>query len=90
LSGPHALKVFELWRTGEKAMPNYAATSAPTTTVAKAITAKAPAVHPDGQVVCREHNDFVDHSEAEKNDDGTWTCFVCQESGAQQGVQVDG
>lgn len=93
--GPKELRVFEKWRNGDKAMPEYgkpAATTTASAPPAAAPTKAAPkkaAVHPDGQVVCKDHNDFVPVEEAEKNDDGTWTCFRCQES-STGGVQVDG
>lgn len=103
--GPKEARVFEEWRTGVKQMPEYGKATIGTAPVSRGVSRKAttPALTNEeareaisttitktGQVKCAIHGDFVDQAEADENDDHTWTCFVCQESGAQRGVQVDG
>lgn len=91
--GPRELRVFDRWRNGESAMPNYAAnaaaagitTATTTTSVVESVSAddevELPATSTLGQVPCREGKHFVSADAADKNDDGTYTCHACQEAG---------
>lgn len=96
--GPKELKVFEQWRSGAKSMPDYAAagraakaSGAPALegTESQPTTGVVVATKTD-QVACALGKHFVDIGEADRNDDGTWSCWACQEKGLQRGVQTDG
>lgn len=85
-TGPHSLKVFEQWQTGERQRPDYAATSAAgiSTTVTSATEPTTPVAAPvsaaPGEVPCSLGQHLVPLADAEKNDDGTYSCFNCQEA----------
>lgn len=95
--GPRELKVFAKWRDLPDTRPDYgnpdrhkvtvdavaSETGTGTPVVTKAERASSAAVA--GQVPCREGKHFAAEAEADKNDDGSWTCHACQEAG----VQVD-
>lgn len=85
--GPKELKIFSKWREAPGTMPAYATTKTPTPVPSIQSSPRTGVrAAPTGQVVCVGHRDFVDQSEADKNDDGTWTCYSCQEAGFQRGV----
>lgn len=95
--GPKEPRVFEEWRTGVKQMPEYGKTSAPgapavSRGVSKATTpvAAAAPTTPANSVACVLGKHFAPIDQADRNDDGTYSCFDCQEKGLQRGVQVDG
>lgn len=50
-------------------------------TGARTVTQPKGHTQPKGQVPCKTGEHLVPIEEAEKNDDGTWTCFACQEAG---------
>lgn len=89
--GPQELRVFEQWRTGNKTMPDYAAAAKQaaaagvpkTEALGKGNKGVVVAIE-QGLVACVIHGDAVPEAEADKNDDDTWTCHTCQESGAQR------
>lgn len=98
--GPRSLKVFEKWHQQPETMPNYgasvarAAAEAPATPVVGAGDMPGRPSSDDmpaeSMVPCVLGQHLAKIDEADKNDDGTYSCFTCQESGAQRGVKADG
>jgi hypothetical protein len=90
--GPKEPEVFAKWRA-ESSYPGQGAltvaTSAPkaatTPAVASSSDSSSGTAAVTGQVPCREGKHFVAEADADKNDDGSYTCHACQEAG----VQVD-
>lgn len=95
--GPKELKVFEQWRQGEKTMPDYGkaanaarrsgvpstGTIGGTETGIVVVATQPKPVTPANSVPCREGKHFAPIGEAEKNDDGSYTCLACQTAGVQ-------
>lgn len=94
--GPRSLKVFEKWLALPDTRPDYGnptryagpAETAPTTVVVSEPSApssgsRIAAATPANSVPCREGKHFAPIGEADRNDDGTYTCHACQEAGVQ-------
>lgn len=100
-TGPKELAVFAKWRAESDTMPNYgnrATKVAPSrpddarTHVDEKEAANATAreaisktITKTGQVACALGEHFADIDQADQNDDGTYSCFDCQEKGLQRG-----
>lgn len=95
---PKEPRVFAKWREDSATMPDYSkaareakAAGIPATdslgegSTGVVVATQPKPVTPANSVPCREGKHFASIDEADKNDDGTYTCFACQEAG----VQVD-
>ena len=91
-TGPKELRVFEQWRSGEKSMPDYAAAAkqakaagVPTSSsIPEGTTGVVVATVDADLIPCVNGEHLVDKSYVDKNDDGTYTCFDCQEKGVER------
>ena len=100
--GPRELSVFAKWRSEASTMPDYGATRRAAQSVATPVVEVIAGLGdepgrpsaddlPDSKLLpCVLGEHLVDPSYVDKNDDGTYSCFDCQEKGLQRGVQVDG